>query len=266
MCLILFLYEVHPEYRLILGANRDEFYERPTAPLSCWREGTAASAANSAPILAGRDLRGGGTWMGMTLAGRFAALTNFRDPSSNRSDAPSRGTLVREFLELRDRPLASLERIAKAGAAYNGFNLLAGDRTGGLYCCSNRRPDIEALKPGVHGLSNRFLDTPWPKVERGKAALARVGENRHIDPEAVLEILADRERPADDLLPDTGVGPAWERVLSPVFITSPTYGTRSSSVLLAGRDGKVDFVERTFIPDGEGVRVEGTRRFRFRIR
>lgn len=266
MCLILFLYEAHPEYRLILGANRDEFYERPTAPLAYWQENTAAAAMGAGPILAGRDLRGGGTWMGMTLSGRLAALTNFRDPSSNRGDAPSRGALVKDFLEQRDRPLAYLERIAKGGAAYNGFNLLVGDRSGGLYCYSSRRPEIEALKPGVHGLSNRFLDTPWPKVERGKAALARVGSNLRIDPEAVLEILSDRRRPAVDLLPDTGVGQAWERVLSSIFITSLTYGTRSSSVLLVGRDGKVDFVERTFIPEGESVRVEGTRRFRFEIR
>ena len=126
MCLILFLYDAHPGYRLILGANRDEFYERPTAPLGYWQENTAAAAAGAAPILAGRDLKGGGTWMGMTLAGRFAALTNFRDPSSNRGDAPSRGALVKDFLEQRDRPLAYLERIAKGGAAYNGFNLQIG--------------------------------------------------------------------------------------------------------------------------------------------
>jgi uncharacterized protein with NRDE domain len=122
------------------------------------------------------------------------------------------------------------------------------------------------LKPGVHGLSNRFLDSPWPKVERGKTALEQVASNRRIDPESILQILEDRSRPPDDLLPDTGVGLEWERMLSPVFITSPTYGTRSSSVLLVGRDGKVQFVERTFIPEGDGVRVRGTRRFQFAIR
>ncbi|WP_373501014.1 NRDE family protein [Desulfococcus sp.] len=266
MCLILFLYEAHPEYRLILGANRDEFYERPTAPLSYWHERSAVRGAAMATILAGRDLRGGGTWMGVTCTGRFAALTNFRDPSANRSGAPSRGALVRDFLGVRELPLAYAERIARAGTAYNGFNLLVGDRRGALCYYSNRKPEIHPLKPGIHGLSNRFLDSPWPKVARGKKALERVGSNRRIDPEAVLEILADRVRPPEDLLPDTGVGLEWERILSPVFITSPTYGTRSSSVLLVGRDGKVHFVERTFISEGDAVRVEGTRRFQFAIR
>ena len=121
------------------------------------------------------------------------------------------------------------------------------------------------MGPGIHGLSNRFLNSPWPKVERGKAALERVCSNGRIAPEAILDVLEDRLRPPDDLLPDTGVGRDWERILSPVFITSPTYGTRSSSVLLVGRSGEIRFVERTFTPEGDGVRVEGTRRFRFTI-
>lgn len=259
MCLILFSYNAHPDYRLILGANRDEFYERPTAPLAYWREHPAVS------VLAGLDLRGGGTWMGVTPAGRFAALTNFRDPSANRNNAPSRGALVRDFLVGPETPGAYLERIDRAGASYNGFNLLVGDRNG-LFYYSNRRPEIQALKPGIHGLSNRFLDSPWPKVERGKRAMERICSNGRIVPEEILGVLEDRVRPADDLLPDTGIGFEWERILSSVFISSTIYGTRSSSVLLAGTDGKVEFVERTYSPGGDTVRAEGTRRFQFTIR
>jgi len=267
VCLILFCVEAHPTYRLILGANRDEFYERPTAPLAWWDD-AAASPAAPFSILGGRDRRGGGTWMGITRAGRFAALTNFRDPASNLSDAPSRGALVKNFLAGRASPQAYLADIARSGAAYNGFNLLIGDGKA-LYYYSNRHPGagkaIQLVLPGVHGLSNRFLDTPWPKVARGKKAMARLCGGGRIDPEAMLDLLADRVRAPDDLLPDTGVGMEWERILSPIFIGSPTYGTRSSSVLLIGADGKVEFVERTFVPDGRSVRIDATRRFRFQI-
>ena len=145
MCLILFLVDAHPDYRLIVGANRDEFHERPTAPLAYWDNHSGGSPPALAQVLAGRDLRGGGTWMGVTLNGRFAALTNFRDPSANRNGAPSRGALVMDYLAGREIPLAYLERIARSGASYNGFNLLVGDRSG-LFCYSNRRPDIQAVR------------------------------------------------------------------------------------------------------------------------
>jgi uncharacterized protein with NRDE domain len=203
--------------------------------------------------------------MGVTPSGRFAALTNFRDPSANRSDAPSRGALVTDYLTGRDIPLAYLEKIARAAAPYNGFSLLVGDRSG-LFCYTSREDRIQGVAPGVHGLSNRFLDSPWPKVEKGKRALARRCANGPVTAEAILDILADRERPPDERLPETGVGLEWERLLSPVFITSKTYGTRSSSVLLVGNDGEVRFVERSFAPEGGGAAVNGTRRFQLRIR
>ncbi|AOY59814.1 MULTISPECIES: NRDE family protein [Desulfococcus] len=262
MCLILFSYADHPDYRLILGANRDEFHERPTAPLGYWESGAAGPV--SASVLAGRDLRGGGTWMGVTRAGRFAALTNFRDPSANRNGAPSRGVLVKDFLTGHEPPLPYLTRIMRNGASYNGFNLLVGDRRD-LFCYSSRRGEIQVVTPGIHGLSNRFLDSPWPKVDRGKAAMAQVCSNGRITSEAVLRILEDRRRPSDDLLPETGVGLEWERILSSMFIVSPTYGTRSSSALLVGNGGEIRFVERTFIPDGDESRAVMTRRFRFTI-
>ncbi len=261
MCLILFLYEAHSDYRLILGANRDEFHERPTAPLSHWHPGRTMPGSGRGPVLSGRDLRGGGTWMGVARDGRFAALTNYRDPSANQNGAPTRGALVTDYLAGRDLPLAYLEKTARTGVPHNGFNLLAGDRNG-LFYYSNRGERIQAVAPGIHGLSNRHLDSPWPKVVEGKRALARACSAGPVSTEAILEVLANQERPSDDRLPDTGIGLEWERLLSPVFITSPAYGTRSSSVLLVGRDGEVCFVERTFTPEGDAA---GTRRFQFKI-
>lgn len=237
MCLLLFSYASHPHYSLILAANRDEFYARPAARAAFWDE--------APQVLAGKDLQGGGTWLGITRQGRFAALTNYRDPASLREDAPSRGGLVRDYLSGQEAPRAYLERIAARAGDYNGFNLIAGDRKG-IWYYSNRG-GREEISPGLHGLSNHLLDTPWPKVEKGKAALARLTEKAGaLTPEDIFAHLADETKPPDRMLPDTGVGLAWERTLSPVFITSPSYGTRSSTVILIGRDGQVTFAERTF--------------------
>lgn len=238
MCLILFAYEAHPSYRLILAANRDEFYERPTGPAAFWPDAPG--------LLAGRDLRHGGTWLGVTRAGRFAALTNYRDPSAKLDGARSRGGLVTDFLKNRQPPAHYAREVAATAAAYDGFNLLAGDAQT-LYYFSNRGGAPSKLAPGVYGLSNHLLDTPWPKVARGKRALGEViGTGDALAPEAVIEILFDRVRAADAELPDTGVGVEVERVLSPLFIASPGYGTRSSTVVLIDREGKLTFVERSF--------------------
>ncbi len=237
MCLILFAYGIHPRYRLILAANRDEFYARPSAAAAFWDD-----APN---LLAGRDLQDGGTWLGITRRGRFAALTNYRDPASLRAEAPSRGRLVGDYLRGRAAPADYLDEIRSGAHAYNGFNLLVGDAHS-LHWFSNRGRSV-SLSPGLYGLSNHLLDTPWPKVERGKAGLAALLD-RGGDPEAedMLTLLADRTRPADADLPDTGVGLEWERVLSSIFITSPVYGTRSSTVLKVGRNGDVAFWERNY--------------------
>ncbi len=250
MCLILFSYCRHPDYPLILAANRDEFLTRPTAPLDFWKDHPT--------ILAGRDLKGGGTWMGVSRSGRFAALTNYRDPASLRPDAASRGRLAADFL--KDGPAARpyLKRIHKLGPDYDGFNLLVMDATG-LFHYSNRGTGITAVAPGIHGLSNALLDTPWPKVEKGKAALKRAASAEEIDPESLLNLLQDSSRPPDHQLPDTGVGFEKERQLSPVFIVSEGYGTRTSSALLMDREGRVVFWERTFPHEGESA--VATRRF-----
>ncbi|MDI6726593.1 MAG: NRDE family protein [Smithellaceae bacterium] len=252
MCLLLFSYASHPHYRLILAANRDEFYVRPTAGAAFWDE--------APQILAGRDMQGGGTWLGITRQGRIAALTNYRDPASYREKAPSRGLLVRDYLQGQEAPREYLEEVSARAGDYNGFSLIAGDRKS-LWYYSNRG-GLGETSPGIHGLCNHLLDTPWPKVDKGKTALARLTEKAGaLAPEDIFSFLADDSRPADSLLPDTGVGLAWERTLSPVFITSPSYGTRSSTVILIGWDGQVTFAERTF----NGGPALGEVRYQFKL-
>ncbi|MEW6334494.1 MAG: NRDE family protein [Thermodesulfobacteriota bacterium] len=253
MCLILFAWQHHPDYPLILAANRDEFYERPTAPAAFWQDARG--------LLAGRDLRAGGTWLGVTRGGRFAALTNYRDPAALKEVAPSRGELVSGYLHGRRTPEAYLRRLRPEAARYNGFGLLAGNPDQ-LHYFSNRGGS-SAVSPGIHGMSNHLLDTPWPKVERGKQALEGLLEReRTPSTESLLALLADRSRPPDERLPATGVGLEWERVLSPLFIESPLYGTRSSTVLTIDRRGCVTFVERLF---NGGNDPWLTSRFDFRI-
>ena len=242
MCLVLLALNAHPRYRLIVAANRDEFYDRATAPASFWRD--------QPHVLAGRDLEKGGTWLGMTRTGRFALVTNYREGGTRHAHAKSRGHLVSEFLAGRETPAAYAARVASEGAAYNGYNLIVGDASAVVYH-SNRSHDIRTLTDGVYGLSNHLLDTPWPKIRRSKAALFGLLEQ---DGPALVEelfrILADPSRPGDGELPDTGIGVEWERLLSAAFIASDTYGTRSSTVVLIGRDGKVRFVERSFGRNG----------------
>jgi len=253
MCLILFAWKMHETYPLILAANRDEFYERPSAPAAFW--------ADAPDLLAGRDLKAGGTWLGITRNGRLAAITNYRDPASLKKEAPSRGHLVSDYLRGRESPDEYLQRLDPRAGRYNGFSLLVGDRSE-LFYYSNRG-EASRLAPGIHGMSNHLLDTPWPKVNRGKQTLERLlAGDRNPSPEALLDLLASRSRPPDDQLPDTGVGLEWERILSPLFIESPTYGTRCSTVLLIDRQGVVTFVERVF-NGGSEPRV--TSRFDFRI-
>ena len=244
MCLILFAYRVHPDHPLVLAANRDEFYDRPTAPLDFWEDLPG--------VLAGRDLKGRGTWMGVDTAGRWAAITNFRDPANLKADAPSRGRLVTDYLSGSRPPRRYLEQLRPQSRRYNGFNLLVGDRSE-VFWFSNRDGRIQRLRPGLYGLSNHLLDTPWPKVAKGKRRLRRLAAKRGpIPSDAVFDLLADPTPAPDRDLPATGVSLGWERQLSPLFITSPAYGTRSSTLLLTGHDGSLQMTERTFGSDPPG--------------
>ena len=240
MCLILIACGAHPDFPLVIAGNRDEYYMRPTARAAFWQD--------HPHILAGRDLECMGTWLGVTRAGSLAALTNFRDPRERKTDAPSRGHLVSDFLLSKLDPRAYLDEIAAAAARYNGFNLLAGD-VDGVFYTSSRDPRVRKLPQGIHGLSNHLLNTPWPKVVHGKQRLQQLLA-RGPDAESLLDLLQDREPASARELPDTGIGAEMERVLSPALIVSPQYGTRASTALLFGADGSVSFTERTILPGG----------------
>ena len=242
VCLVLIALDSHPDYSLIIAANRDEFYDRPTAPASFWDDAPS--------VLAGRDLKAGGTWLGVDRHGRFAAVTNYRQ-GERESPAPrSRGLLVSDFLTRDVGALEHVEQVRREADFYNGFNLLAGDPWGVFYF-SNRQGRVRHLAPGLYGLSNHLLDTPWPKVAASKSAFGTLLTDGASELTAELfALLSDRNRPADALLPSTGVGHEWERLLSSAFIASDDYGTRSSTVALIGRDGSMVFVERSFGPRG----------------
>ena len=238
MCLILLAWRAHPRYPLVVAANRDEFFARPTAAADFWPD--------APQVLAGRDLQGGGTWLGVTRSGRFAALTNYRDPALVKAEAPSRGELVSGFLCGREAPDDFRRRIESVAAAYNGFNLLFG--TGrSLHYFSNCGDGGGELGSGIYGLSNHLLDTPWPKLERGRSALQQaLDHGSEPTPDALLRLLADRTPAPDAELPDTGVPLEWERWLSPIFIAAPGYGTRSSTALVADSGGCAHMVEMTW--------------------
>lgn len=233
MCLIALAWQAHPEFPLIVAANRDEFYGRPALPARFW---------DDAPqVLAGRDLEAGGTWLGVTRQGRFAALTNYREPGAAKG-TKSRGLLVSRFLEGSETPRDYAQAVAAEGGQYSGFSLLLGTPDS-LVAVSNRGLAPTCMTPGIHGLSNHLLDTPWPKVEKAKAGLAAALQAPAMA-EALLELLADAEPATEPRLPDTGVGLAMERLLSPLFIRSSGYGTRVSTVLQLG--DRTRFLEQTF--------------------
>lgn len=245
MCLILLAVQKNPEYKLILAANRDEYYERPSEPPHFWKD--------VPQLLAGRDLVAGGTWLGITRSGRIAAVTNYRDPASLKPNAPSRGKVVSDFLANDLDPPSYLELIRPEKDRYNGFNLILGDRDR-ITWYSNRADRVTLLPPGVYGLSNHLLDTPWPKVVHAKALFEEAAcSGKDFSTESVFRLLKDQTVAPDDRLPSTGVPLEWERILSPIFITSPNYGTRSSTVILINQDDHVTFMDRTFNSHPEPV-------------
>jgi uncharacterized protein with NRDE domain len=240
MCLILMAWRVHPAYPMVVAANRDEFHQRPTAPAHWWPE--------RPQILAGRDLQARGTWLGITRSGQIAALTNFRDPHQVKLNAPSRGGLVVGALESMVPVPQRLAQLQQVGREYAGFNLLLTDgRQLGVY---ESVPALgRVLEPGIYGLSNHLLDTPWPKVQRAKSSLGTALSSLP-DDAALLQLLRDDQTVADEQLPRTGVSLEWERLLSSAFIRASDYGTRSSTVIRVGADGSAHFREWTWQVDG----------------
>jgi uncharacterized protein with NRDE domain len=247
MCLLVFAWRAHPRFHLIVAANRDEYHERPTAPLARW------PAPND--MLAGQDLRAGGTWLGLDRRRRFGAVTNFRELQRPRRSAPSRGGLIPAFLAQEDAPEAFLARLETDAPGYSGLNLLIGD-TDELWYASNRLDRFaRPLSPGVYGLSNEFLDTPWPKLRRVRHRFEDWLSTTSTDPVPELFGLLEDRVPATEGPPQHGLSPQWERALSAPFVVHPTYGTRCSTVLLLEPTGAVVMAERRFdsagVPTGE---------------
>jgi len=253
MCLIHFHYKEHPIYQLIVIANRDEIYDRPTAPAHFWED--------EPEILAGRDLLQMGTWLGISKNGRFAAITNFRDPTLPERPR-SRGEIVRNFLAGQVPPKDFIENLAKEKDCYGGFNVILWDGEHLLHY-NNIFDEKYEISQGTHSVSNHTLNTPWPKVVKGKGRLEEYIKTHphlvHIDD--LFEIMMDREIAPDEELPDTGVGLEMERNLSATFIQLPHYGTRCSTVLLIDKEWNVTFVERTF--NSGNFKFE--KRFQFKI-
>lgn len=251
MCLALIALDAHPRLALVIAANRDEFHARQAAPAHWWPDGK----------LAGLDRTGGGTWFGVDRQGRWALVTNYREGVPRDPAAPSRGMLVSRALADSAPALACAAMIALDGSRYHGYSLLVGQIARAAYT-SNRASGALALQPGVVGLSNHLLETPWAKVVRCKARMAAWLASGSDALEALFELLADRMQAETASLPATGVSADWERRLSSAFIVDSQYGTRCSTVLAIARDGAARFVERSFDRHGGTI---GEARFEFEL-
>lgn len=250
MCLLALAWRAHPTYRLVVAANRDEFHARPAAPLGIW--------SDRSDLLGGRDLEAGGTWMALDRRRRFGVITNFRDAEPRRPGAPSRGALIPGFLASDESAADWLAGLKSGAAAHAGFNLLLTDGEHLHYACNRAEAWSRELPAGIYGLSNEYLDTPWPKLTRVKRGFTRWLEDPQPSPEGLYELLADRTDP-EGLPPGTGPDAERERALARCFVLHPTFGTRCSSVLLLAQDGSAWFGERRFDSAGHCIGSTGLR-------
>jgi uncharacterized protein with NRDE domain len=251
--LIVFAYKTHPEYDLILAANRDEQYQRPTRAAQFWE--------NYPGVLAGKDLSAGGTWLGINRMGRFAALTNYRDPSIRQENPPSRGGIVLDYLAQKKESADYLMQLNEESDRYMGFNLLMGTPEA-VFHYSNQQKKINSVEPGVHGLSNHLLDTPWPKIQQAKTGLLSMIKKNDVSPDSLFELLQNDQPASVEKLPNTGISKELEKSLSPIFINTERYGTRNSTVLLIEKNGTISFEEHRFKPHT----MEVTERNQFRFK
>ncbi len=240
MCVIFFAFEQHPDHPFILLANRDEFFDRPTKAAGYWED--------FANVYGGRDLQGGGTWLGVTKSGRFSAVTNFRDPSAP-PGTRSRGDLVADYLKSDQPAREYLVKVERNRNEYSGFNLLIGEigKKRELFYHSNRAEGIRELTPGIYGLSNGLLDTPWPKVVKGTARFAELVRSGEMSNPNFFDVLSDESLAADEDLPSTGIPYEAEKAISAIFIRTPGYGTRCSTILRFERNSEWSFEERVFV-------------------
>jgi uncharacterized protein with NRDE domain len=247
MCLLVLAWQVHPRYRLVVAANRDEFHERPTAAMGKWPPPD--------DIIAGRDLRAGGTWLAMDRARRFGIVTNFRELQRPALDRPSRGNLIPAYLRNEQGAEGYLRQLEPNAGGYSGFNLLLTD-SGSLWYASNRADQFaRRLPPGIYGLSNEFLDTPWPKLQRVRRRFdPLVTQAGEVSKDELFAILADPTQAGiNDDLPETGVSREWEQLLSSPFIRNEDYGTRCSTIVLLEPSGAVSLTERRFDSRGNVI-------------
>ncbi|MDN5211422.1 NRDE family protein [Fulvivirgaceae bacterium BMA12] len=243
MCLILFSYNDHPAYKLVLAANRDEFYGRPTKNAGWWDD--------QPNLLGGKDLKEQGSWLAITRDGKFAAITNYRDPKHIKADAPTRGKLVTDFLLNDHTPEDYLKNLQESGSLYNGFNLIFGHQNE-IFYYTNATNFYDKLAPGTYGLSNALLDTPWPKVVKGKNKFNNLLKANHDFPvEHAIKDLRDNHLAPDQELPDTGIGIEKERQLSSMFIEMSGYGTRCTTVITIDKQNEVRFKEVSYIPEND---------------
>lgn len=251
MCLIFICYKKNVRNRYVIAANRDEFRSRPTAALGYLDDAQT--------IAGGQDLQAGGMWLGVYKNGKFGAITNYRDGRASTAELPSRGEIVSQFLRCNDSAINAIEWLAKHAHRYAGFNVFFGDDKHLVYY-SNRQNEIQILEPGLYGVSNHLLDTPWPKLIKAKELLRpQMCDDVKIDAAAITSLLQDTSVPPDDLLPDTGIGLDWERFLGSIFIDGAEYGTRSTAVVEIGYQGKIHFTETTYL-HGAGVQKNPSRK------
>ncbi len=250
MCLIVFAFQPETQFPLILAANRDEFFARATREAAFWTD------SDQSQILAGKDLEAGGTWLGISRGGRFAAVTNIRDPSQTEVKPRSRGELTLGFLTGSLSAADYCAELLSQFQDFAGFNLLLGDGRD-LYYANNQNGVVDALEPGIHGLSNGLLDSDWPKVRRSREQLGELlGQAQPPSTDRLIQLMTDREQAAEDELPDTGLPLPLERTLSSMFIenSSRGYGTRCSTALVMAAAGTTRFSEQNYDAGGAAAR------------
>lgn len=244
MCLAVIAYQIHQDWPIVIVANRDEFHDRPSTAMHVWD--------GEPRVLAGRDLQAGGTWLGLNARGKIALLTNVREPGRFCADARSRGKLVESFLMGTDQAIDFAKHVTNSQDVFNGFNLLAMDGQNGFVISNRPAPHAVRLEPGIHGLSNASLNTPWPKLTRTTEAVRTLFYAcATLDEEQLIHIMQDDAPPQDELIPQTGLSPERERLLASPFIRSPDYGTRCTTILMRHRSGKTLVQELRYDPSGQ---------------
>ena len=250
MCLIILAHQIKPHLPLIVMANRDEFFKRPTESAAFWKPKSAAPE-----ILAGKDLEADGTWLGITRNGKFAAVTNIREPSHKVRNPISRGQLPLEFLISKKSPINFATELTAKFPDYDGFNLLLADKNSLIYLNSSTQ-SISELQPGIYGLSNGLLDANWPKINRGRKKLRNlINKEINATTDSLISIMSDRNAAPDEFLPNTGIPLELERKLSSSFVTIPErcYGTLCSTAVIISNDGLTKFDEQSFDESGNPI-------------